>query len=110
MSTNESEQTVVPIESDMRDLLRAKRARPSDGTGSDYSSLVSQITVQSVHEIDHLIQGLQGVREKLNDNGDRLYREIAQHAAFSQSIIQLTEIISAGLASVKNRSERGPGT
>ena len=111
MSTNESEQTVVPIENDMRDLLRAKR--PSDGsqeTGSDYSSLVSQITVQSVHEIDHLIQGLQGVREKLNDNGDRLYREIAQHAAFSQSIIQLTEIISAGLASVKNRSDRGPGT
>jgi hypothetical protein len=113
MSTNESEQTVVPIEGDMRDLLRAKRTRPSDGSqqiGSDCSSLVSQITVQSVHEIDHLIQGLQGVREKLNDNGDRLYREIAQHVAFSQSIIQLTEIISAGLASVKNRSDRGPGT
>ena len=40
MSTNEFEQTVVPIESDMPDLLRAKRARPSDGsreTGNDYS-------------------------------------------------------------------------
>jgi hypothetical protein len=54
----------------------------------------------SVHEIDHLIVGLQGVREKLNNDGDRLHRQIEQHAALSQSIIQLTEIISDSVASV----------
>jgi hypothetical protein len=33
MSTNESEQTVVPIESDMRDLLRAKELDRQMGAG-----------------------------------------------------------------------------
>jgi hypothetical protein len=96
----------------MRDLVRAKRPRLSDvskETDNDYSSLVSQISAQSVHEIDHLIAGLQGVREKLNNDGDRLHREIVQHTTFSQSIVQLTEIISDGLASVNKRSDSGPG-
>jgi hypothetical protein len=104
MSINRSADTVAAIEIDMRDLLRAKRSRPSDvskGADNDYSSLVSQISGQSVYEIDHLIEGLQGVRDKLNNDGDRLHREIVQHAAFSQSIVQLTEIISDGVASVR---------
>jgi len=81
MSANESETTVVPIESDMRVLLRAKRAGLSDvgkETGEDYCAPVSQISGQSVHEIDHLIAGLQGARQKLNNDRDRLHREIVQ--------------------------------
>jgi hypothetical protein len=83
MSTDGSAGAVAAIEIDMRDLLRAKKGRVSDGhqeTGNDSSFLVSRISGQSVHEIDHLIDGLQGVREKLNNDGDRLYREIVQHA------------------------------
>jgi hypothetical protein len=81
MSANESETTVVPIESDMRVLLRAKRAGLSDvskETGEDYCAQVSQISGQSVHEIDHLIAGLQGARQKLNNDRGRLHREIVQ--------------------------------
>jgi hypothetical protein len=51
-------------------------------------------------QVGHLIAGLQGVRAKLNNDGDRLHREIEQHAAFGQSIIQLTKIVSDGMASV----------
>ena len=110
MSTSGTAQTVAAIEIDMRDLLRTKKARVSNGhqeTGNDSSSLVSQISGQPVHEIDHLINGLQGVREKLNSDGDRLHREIVQYAAFSQSIIELTKIVSDGIASV-NRTAIGP--
>ena len=95
--------THAAIELDMRDLLRAKKARLSDEskeTGDDFSFLVSQISGQSVHEIDHLIEGLRGVRKKLDKDGDRLHREIEQYAAFSQSIIELTKIVSDGMASV----------
>ena len=53
-----------------------------------------------VQEIDRLIEGLQGVREKLNSDGDRLHREIGQYGAFSQSVIGLTKIVSDGMASV----------
>jgi hypothetical protein len=87
MSTDGATHTAAAIELDMRSLLRAKKARLSDAskeTASDYPSLVSQISGQSVYEVDHLIAGLQGVREKLGNDGDRLHREIVQYAAFSQ--------------------------
>ena len=108
MSTDGSVGDVAAIEIDMRDLLRAKKAGGSDGrreTGNDSSFLISQISGQSVHEIDHLIDGLQGVREKLSNDGDRLHREIVHHVAFSQSIIELTKIVSDGIAAV-NRTDR----
>jgi hypothetical protein len=103
MSINESSKAAAAFEIDMRGLLGAKGDRASDvrkEPGSDYSSLVSQMSDRSVHEVDHLIAGLQDVRAKLNSDGDRLHREIEQHAALSQSIIQLTEIISDSVASV----------
>lgn len=64
----------------------------------------SGISVRSVQEIDHLIEGLQGLREKLNNDGDRLHRQIAQYGAFSQSVIELTKIVSDGMASVNKSS------
>jgi len=107
MSIDGSANNVTAIETDMRDVLRARRPRLSDGsreTNNDYSSLVSGISVRSVHEIDHLIEGLQGLREKLNNDGDHLHRQIAQYAAFSQSVVDLTKIVSDGMASVNKSS------
>jgi hypothetical protein len=62
---------------------------------------------QSVYEIDHLIEGLQGVREKLNNDGERLHREIVQYTAFSQSIVELTKIVSDGMAFVNKSATAG---
>jgi hypothetical protein len=111
MSTDGATHTAAAIELDMRSLLRAKKARLSDAskeTASDYPSLVSQISGQSVYEVDHLIAGLQGVREKLGNDGDRLHREIVQYAAFSQSIIELTKIVSDGMAFVNKAASTVP--
>ena len=60
MSTEGSTKAAATFEIDMRDLLRAKKDRASgvrQEPAGDYSSLVSQISGQSVHEIDHLIEG-----------------------------------------------------
>ena len=103
MSIDGSANNVTAIETDMRDVLRARRPRLSDvnrETNNDYFSLVSSISVRSVQEIDHLIEGLQGLREKLNSDGDRLHHAITQHAAFSQSIVELTKIVSDGMTTV----------
>ena len=100
MSTN-----VAAIEIDMRDLLRAKKDRPSNEskeTGNNLSFLISQISSQSIHEIDHLIEGLEGVRKKLDNDGDRLQLDIEQYTAFSQSVIQLTKIVSDGMTIVNS--------
>jgi hypothetical protein len=101
MSISRSTETAAAIELDMRDMLRGKKAAQTvQEPAKDWALLVSQISSRSVHEIDHLIAGLQGVREKLNRDGDRLYRQIEQHVSFSQSIVQLSEIISDGMTSV----------
>ena len=103
MSTDGSTSNVTAIEVDMRNVLRAKRTTltaVSTQTAPDYSSLVSGISVQSINEIDHLIDGLQGLREKLNNDSDQLHRAITQHAAFSQPVVELTKIVSDGMTSV----------
>ena len=59
----------------MRNLLRSKKSGASNKTevaSIEASSLVSQISGQSIREIDHLIEGLEGVRKKLDDEGDRI--------------------------------------
>jgi hypothetical protein len=108
MSSDGSTNNVTAIEADMRDVLRARRPRLSDvnreTNNDDYSSLVSDISVRSVQEIDHLIDGLQGLREKLNNDGERLHRQIAQYGAFSKSAVELTKIVSDGMASVNKLS------
>ena len=103
MSIDESTNNVTAFETDMRDMLRMGNARVPNVTRppeNDYSSLVSGMSIRSIQEVDHLIEGLQGLREKLNNDGDRLHRQIAQYGAFSQSIVELTKIVSDGMASV----------
>jgi ABC-type transporter Mla subunit MlaD len=92
------------FEIDMRNLLRSKKSTASNETEDasvEVSSLVSQISGQSVREIDHLIEGLQGVRKRLDDEGGRIQRDIGQYATFSQSIIELTKIVSDGMTLIK---------
>lgn len=99
------------FEIDMRDLLRRKNSRmsnESEEANMAVSSLISQISGQSVLEIDHLIEGLQGVRKKLDDDGDRIQRDIGEYAAFSQSMIELTKIVSDGMTILNKGSTKPP--
>jgi len=96
------------VEVDMRNLLRARKANGSAEVSSEskernveLASMISQISFQSVQEIDHLISGLQGIRDKLDDDGDRIQRELGQYARFSQSIVDLTKIVSDGMTAIK---------
>jgi hypothetical protein len=107
MSNDGSTNNVTEFDTDMRDVLRARKARLPDVTkdaGNDYSGLVSGMSVRSIQEIDHLIAGLQGLREKLNSDSDRLHRDIARHVAFGQAVVDLTKIVSDGMTSV-NKSD-----
>jgi len=92
------------FEIDMRNLLRSKKSGASNETevaSIEASSLVSQISGQSIREIDHLIEGLEGVRKKLDDEGDRIQHDIGEYGTFSQSIIELTKFVSEGMMFIK---------
>jgi hypothetical protein len=98
---------VADFERDLRErLLRKKTGKASkelsviDEATVGVASVVSQISAQSVQEVEHLIAGLQGVRKKLDDTGERIQRDIGQYAAYSQAVIELTKFVSDGMASI----------
>jgi hypothetical protein len=110
MRINGSQNAVAPIEIDMRDLLRAKELSPltdNKRVVNDFSGLISQISGASLQEVDQLVEGLRQVREKLDTDGDRLQREIEKYAGFSETVIQLTKIVSEGMTQVKKEGEVG---
>jgi hypothetical protein len=97
------------LERDLRErLLRKKSGKAGNSVGLraideasvEVASVVSKISAQSVQEVDHLIVGLQGVRKKLDDTGDRIQRDIGQYASYSQAVIELTKIVSDGMVSI----------
>ena len=69
------------FEMDMRHLLRGRKegasasVLPQSEGNTELTSLISQISLQSVQDIDHLIAGLQGIRQKLEDDSSRLQRQ-----------------------------------
>jgi hypothetical protein len=95
------------IEGSIRDLVRQQNgiARQADPVGeqatSELSSLLRQVSLQSTREVDRLIEDLKLLREKLEAQGNRVQRDIVEYASLSQSIVQLTKIVSDGMNHVK---------
>ena len=66
----------------------------SELTPSDLSTLLDRVAGTSAREIDNLIGELQFLRRKLQTDGSRIQRDISEYAALSQSVMQLTKIVS----------------
>jgi hypothetical protein len=95
------------IEGSIRELVRRESSvirqsgDISEQATNDLSSLVHRVSDESTREIDYLVDGLQGLRKKLDEDRRRVQREIADYASLSQSVIQLTKIVSEGMTHVK---------
>jgi hypothetical protein len=96
------------FEGTVRDLPRQQSSsvpRRPDDKGEQASALIGRITLASTHEIDRLVDDLKSLRGKLEDEGSRVQRDIADHSSLSQSVIQLTKIVSDSMAHVKEVSD-----
>jgi hypothetical protein len=78
----------------------------SDGemSGEYLGTLLRQLSKNSIGEIDSLIVELKTLHKKLQTDGDRIQRDIAQHAELSQQVMQLTKIISDSVKQLPGRS------
>ena len=78
----------------------------SDGemSGEYLGALLRQVSKNSIGEIDSLIVELKTLHKKLQTDGDRIQRDIAQHAELSQQVMQLTNIISDSVKQLPGRS------
>ena len=82
-----------------------------DHSGEQASSFIGGVALESTRQIDQLIDDLNKLRQRLEDEGNRLQRDFADHSSFSKSVIQLTQIVSDGMAHVKSSSSAaGPVT
>lgn len=72
--------------------------RPSQTGGEaapeSLNSLLGKASETSAREIDNLIDELHTLRGRLQNDSDRIQRDIAKYAALSEQVMQITKIIS----------------
>ncbi len=75
-----------------RDFASVRRPPENDGemVANNISSLLQRVSGTSVQEIDRLIGELQTLRDTLQNEGERVRREVIQYANLSQAAMQST--------------------
>jgi hypothetical protein len=68
------------------------------------TALLRRVSEGSTLEIENLIGELQALRKRLYNDSNRIQRDIAEHAALSQQVMQLTNIISESVKKLPEAS------
>ena len=79
-----------------RGITAFRRASQADGEAVPESlhSLLGKASETSAHEIDNLVDELHTLRGRLQNENDRIQRDITKYAALSEQVMQITKIIS----------------
>jgi hypothetical protein len=103
------------VEAGIREFVRndiAYLRRPGGGdepnaeaTASNLNSLIQRVAGTSLSEITNLISELEGLREWLHAEGQRVQREIAGYAHLSQTTIKSTRMIADNVAQWKRAAD-----
>ncbi len=116
---NEKELAAVSeVEAGIREFVRndvayLRRPGPSmlgdsldgDATVKNVNSLIQRVAGASLGEIENLINELEGLRDMLHAEGQRVQREIAGYAQLSQTAMRSTRMIADNVAQWKNAAD-----
>jgi len=99
----EAEENIRPLP---RGITAFRRASQTDGEAAPESlnGLLRKSSETSAHEIDNLIDELQTLRGRLQNDSDRIQRDIAKYAALSEQVMQITKIISDSVKKLPDTS------
>jgi hypothetical protein len=108
---------VSEVEAGIRDFVRndvAYLRRPPHGAGGDttlepsaeatvnnVNSLIQRVAGTSLSEIENLVSELEGLRDLLHAEGQRVQREISGYAQLSQAAMKSTRMIADNVAQWK---------
>jgi predicted small metal-binding protein len=83
-----------------------RQTESNDGemSGEHLGTLLRQISKTSIGEIDGLIVELRTLHKKLQTDGERIQRDIVEHAELSHQVMQLTRIISDSVKKLPGRA------
>lgn len=89
-----------------RGITAFRRTGQVDGEAAPESlnSLLGKALETSALEIDNLIDELQTLRVKLQNDSDRIQCDIAKYAALSEQVMQITKIISDSVKKLPDTS------
>jgi hypothetical protein len=91
---------VNQVEAEIRDFVRRdlqtvrRTADATEAVASNINSLVQRVAGTTLREIDVLLRELEGLRDLLQSEGERVQREVAGYAQLSQSAMSSTRIIA----------------
>jgi chromosome segregation ATPase len=72
----------------------------------DLATLLARLSETPIQEIEKLIDALQALRKNLQNANRRIQRDIAEHAALGEQVMQLTAIICDGVEKLPRGSNR----
>jgi hypothetical protein len=106
------------VEAGIRDFVRKDVAylrRPmahehapdanAEAAVNNVNSLIQRVAGTSLSEIDHLVNELEGLRDLLHTEGQRVQREISGYAQLSQAAMRSTRVIAENIAQWKRTAE-----
>ena len=103
-ATDQAVAAVNEVEADIREFVRRdtrqlRRASETAGEmfASNVNSVVQRVAGTSLREIDMLLRELEGLREFLHSEGERVQREVAGYAHLSQTAMNSTKIIAESM-------------
>jgi hypothetical protein len=101
------------LEGEIHDLVRRnvaplkalERETATDPACAPVSDLTRRVSGTSLEEIDRVIRELNGIREMLRGEGERVTREIAGYASLNHAAITSMRVIADSLAEWKNGAQ-----
>jgi hypothetical protein len=85
------------VRRDVAYLRRQRNGAEPDPVSDNLNSLIRRVSGASMEEIDRVILELQGVRDMLRNEGERVSREIAGYASLSHSAMTAMTVIGDSL-------------
>jgi len=94
------------LEGKIHELVRRDNVVRQTDSESEFatrslSDLLRRVSANSTSEIDNLINELRLLRDKLLADGNRVEHDIVEYTALSQSVIEMTKIITESMVRAK---------
>ena len=90
------------VRRDVAFLRRQRNEAEGDPVSDNLNSLIRRVSGASMEEIDRVILELQGVRDMLRNEGERVSREIAGYGALSHAAMTAMKVIGDSLKQWKD--------
>ena len=87
------------------------QANSANDPAAQLNTVVNRVASASLEEIDRVIRALEGVRDMMRNEGERVSREVAGYASLSHAAVTAMKVISDSIKEWKvGPNKSGPGS